>query len=94
MARNAEAEAWVANYIRLHNGGVKCSTCANPEATKAVQDILKAMVKLQKPNISIRRIFSRVKELVPSYDTKHPQSMHSHLVKCESELWNKAKGVK
>lgn len=89
-SRRASAETWVAGF--KSTWGKECQTCKNKEAVKALRDILKAMVKLQKPDISLRKIFAHVKETVPSYTIKGYQAMHAHMVRCEAELWSKAKG--
>ncbi len=85
----SELLEWVAQT----KGNVKsgCSICRHPQAAPAIKEILQAMAKLGKSNISQAQIFAKVKAETDLAVTSLV-TMQRHLTGCEAVLWKQAKG--
>lgn len=85
----SELLEWVART----NGNVKsgCTVCQHSQAAQGVKEILQAMIKLAKPNISVTQIFTKIKEET-GIQISSVSTMQRHLTRCELDLWNQAKG--
>lgn len=82
----------ILNWVTTEGSEVRCSFCKAPEVRADLQEILRAMTKLKKFNLSVPKIFAKLKADHPEFPTKSVNSLFGHLKRCEIELWNQARG--